>query len=87
MGACIFGGTNTERIQLTDKTMYIKGLWKSETHTSFCDLFLDFFHTNHTDYHRSLTLDDGVAEVSYEYQGVKYHREYFMSYPVIVLGI
>lgn len=87
MGACIFGGTNTERIQLTDKTMYIKGLWKSETHTSFCDLFLDFFHTNHTDYHRSLTLDDGVAEVSYEYQGVKYHREYFMSYPDNVLAI
>lgn len=87
MGASIFGGISTERIQLTDKTMYIKGLWKSETQTSFGDLYLDFSHTQRSNYHRSLTLNNGTAEVSYEYSGVKYHREYFMSYPDNVLVI
>lgn len=31
MGASIFGGTSTERLQLTDKTLYIRGLWGAET--------------------------------------------------------
>ena len=43
MGASIFGGTSTERLQLTDKTLYIRGLWGAETQTSFGDLYLDFF--------------------------------------------
>lgn len=87
MGASIFGGTSTERLQLTDKTLYIRGLWGAETQTSFGDLYLDFFHNLRTDYRRSLNLNKGIAEVSYEYQGVKYHREYFMSYPDNVLVI
>jgi len=87
MGASIFGGTSTERLQLTDKTLYIRGLWRAETHTSFGDLYLDFFHDLRTNYRRSLNLNKGIAEVSYEYQGVKYHREYFMSYPDNVLVI
>lgn len=87
MGASIFGGTSTERLQLTDKTLYIRGLWRAETQTSFGDLYLDFFHDLRTNYRRSLNLNKGIAEVSYEYQGVKYHREYFMSYPDNVLVI
>lgn len=87
MGASIFGGTNTERIQLTDKTMYIKGLWGSETHTSFGDLYIDFFHNLMSGYKRSLDLNKGIAEVEYDYSGVHYHREYFMSYPDNVLAI
>lgn len=87
MGASIFGGTSTERLQLTDKTLYIRGLWGSETQTSFGDLYLDFFHDCRTNYRRSLNLNKGIAEVSYEYKNVKYHREYFMSYPDNVLVI
>lgn len=81
------GGTSTERLQLTDKTLYIRGLWGAETQTSFGDLYLDFFHDLRSDYRRSLNLNKGIAEVSYQYQGVKYHREYFMSYPDNVLVI
>ena len=33
MGASIFGRTDSERLQFTDKTLYIKGLWNSETNT------------------------------------------------------
>ena len=32
-------------------------------------------------YYRDLNLDDSVAHVQYEYDGVTYNREYFASYP------
>lgn len=37
-------------------------------------------------YYRDLNLDDAVAHVRYEYDGVKYSREYFASYPKEVLA-
>lgn len=36
-------------------------------------------------YYRDLNLDESVAHVKYEYDGVKYNREYFASYPKEVL--
>ncbi len=36
-------------------------------------------------YYRDLNLDEAVAHVQYEYDGVKYNREYFASYPKEVL--
>lgn len=38
-----------------------------------------------TDYHRILSLDDAVARVSFSSGGVRYLREYFISYPANVL--
>lgn len=38
-----------------------------------------------TDYSRVLTLDDAVARVSFLSEGVRYVREYFISYPADVL--
>ncbi len=38
-------------------------------------------------YYRDLDLDDGTAHVNYEYNGIKYSREYFASYPKEVLVI
>lgn len=87
MGASIFGRMDTERIQITDKTLHIKGLWGVETQTAFADLYLDFFHTTYSRYERSLTLNDGICRVSYEHDGVTYEREYFASYPDNVLAI
>lgn len=87
MGGSVFGGIQSERIQMTDKTLYVRGLWGTVTHTSFCDLYLDFFHNTYTNYTRSLHLNEGRAEVEYDYQGVHYTREYFMSYPDNVMVI
>ena len=70
MGASIFGRIDTERIQITDKTLHIKGVWGVETQTAFADLYLDFFHTTYSRYERSLTLNDGICRVSYEHDGV-----------------
>lgn len=87
MGACIFGRTDSERLQITDKTLYIKGLFGAETQTAFADLYIDFFHSTRTNYERSLTLNDGICRVKYEHNSVKYKREYFMSYPDNVMVI
>ena len=37
------------------------------------------------DYHRVLSLDDAVARVSFGSGGIKYSREYFISYPANVM--
>lgn len=87
MGASIFGRIDTERIQITDKTLHIKGLWGVETQTAFADLYLDFHHTTRSRYERSLTLNDGICRVNYEHSGVNYSREYFASYPDNVMVI
>ena len=87
MGASIFGRTDSERLQITDKTLYIKGLWKSETSTSFADLYLDFFHSTFSNYQRGLNLDESVAYVNYEHDRVNYTREYFASYPDKVIAM
>lgn len=87
MGASVFGRTDCERLQITDKTLYIKGIWGYETQTAFADLYIDFFHTTRSNYQRSLTLNDAVCRVSYDYDQTHYEREYFMSYPDNVLVI
>ena len=38
-----------------------------------------------SNYYRDLNLDEAVAHVEYEYDNVKYNREYFASYPAQVL--
>ena len=87
MGASIFGRIDTERIQISDKTLHIKGLWGQETQTSFADLYIDFHHNTRGHYERSLTLNDGICRVNYEHNGVNYSREYFASYPDNVMVI
>lgn len=87
MGVSVFGGTDTERLQITDKTLHIKGLWGAETHTSFADIYLDFFHNNRSCYERSLSLNDAVCRVKYKYDNVNYSREYFASYPDKVMAM
>ena len=53
------------------------------------DLFLDFDHQDTTRYYRDLDLNTAIASVSYTADGVRYHREVFISHPdhVLVLRI
>lgn len=87
MGASVFGRTDSERLQITDKTLYIKGLWNNETNTSFADIYIDFFHSTFSNYQRGLNLEQSVAYVNYEHNGVNYEREYFASYPDKVIAM
>ncbi len=87
MGANVFGRTDTERLQITHKHLHNDGVYKFGGLTNFAELYLDFGHKETKDYRRSLHLNDAIAHVSYEYEGVTYQRELFMNYPDNVLVV
>ena len=78
LGAVVFGRTDRERVQLTDNTLFTpdSGL------TNLAETYIYFNHdeTGVENYYRDLVLNDAIAHVSYEYDGVNYTREYFTSY-------
>ena len=88
IGACLFGRTDTERVQITDKTLHIEGPYKGRGGLSnFLELYLDFNHADVKAYRRALNLNTATATVRYDAGGVHYLREYFASYPDRVVVI
>lgn len=87
MGANIFGRTDLERVQITDKTLANGGPYGSGGMTNFAEIFLEFDHYDYTNYKRSLNLNDGILYVDYESEGVQYSREYLANYPSNVIAI
>ena len=90
IGVNLFGRADTERVQITDKTIHVTGLYGDGgggSLTSFAELYLNFGHAEVKDYRRSLNLNTATALVSYQSGGVRYNREYFVSYPDKVLVI
>jgi alpha-L-fucosidase 2 len=87
VGACVFGRTDIERVQITDKTLHNQGKYGKGGLTSFAELYLDFNQDDVQNYRRSLSLNEAIAHVSYEQGGVTYQREYFASYPDNVVVI
>jgi len=87
MGANVFGRTDLERIQITEKTLANEGLYNVGGITNFCEIYLDLGHHNPINYRRSLNLNDAIFYVNYEHHGVKFSREYFASYPGNIIVI
>lgn len=87
MGANIFGRTDTERIQLTEKTLGNKSLWGLGGIENFAEIFLDIRHDSLMNYRRELCLNDAICRVNYDYEGVNYSREYFANYPSNVIAV
>lgn len=88
MGACVFGRTDTERIQLTEKTFGVKGPYKKGGIGNFAEIYIeDIHHPQPLNYKRELRLNYAVSTVSYEYDGVNYKREYFANYPSNVIVV
>ena len=87
MGANFFGRTDTERIQITEKTLLNRGLYGLGSLTNFAEIYLEFNHLHPENYKRSLNINDAIANIAYSYNGVNYHREYYMSYPDKVMVI
>ena len=50
MGANIFGRTDTERIQISEKTLAVKGPYGLSSFTNFAEIYLDFNHRHPADY-------------------------------------
>jgi alpha-L-fucosidase 2 len=90
MGVNLFGGTATERIQITENSLYDwgegRGL-KRQGLNNFAEVYIDFDHNKTSNYERELNLNEGVSRVNYEQGGVKYSREFFTSYPDKVMVI
>ena len=84
-GANVFGRTDTERIQLTEKSLSnpygIGGL------NNFSETYLDFGHTTVENYERGLLLNEAFAYVKYDCAGGHYERTYFTSYPDRVMVV
>lgn len=90
MGVNLFGGTTTERIQITENSLYDSEAGHGFRHgglNNFAEVYLDFGHNNATNYKRELNLNDGISHVKYEHEDVEYSREYFTSYPDRVMVI
>ena len=86
-GANIFGRTDTERIQISEKTLTHPNQYINENSVgglnSFSETYIDFGHSFNDvrNYKRYLDLKTAISGVSYTYDEVTYSREYFTSYP------
>lgn len=87
MGANLFGRTDIDRIQITEKTLSNEGLYGLGGMTNFAEIYLDFNHDMPQNYSRTLNLNDALFEVKYNCEGVVFTREYFMSYPDNVMVV
>ena len=91
MGANVFGGTETDRIQITENSLYDWAAknsgFKRRGVNNFAEVYVDFGHSNTSNYERELSLNEGVSSVQYKENGVEYSREYFASYPDKVMVI
>lgn len=90
MGVNIFGGTATDRIQITENSLYAgggKGGFKRNGLNNFAEVYIDFGHNQFSNYQRDLNVDEAISTVRYEHDGVTYSREYFTSYPDKVMVI
>lgn len=87
MGANIFGRTDVERIQLSEKTMSNKGAYGMGGFTNFAEIYLDIHHQYTKDYKRELRLNDAVSTVEYQHEGILYSRAYFANCPSNIIVV
>ncbi len=93
-GANVFGRVETERVQISEKTL--ANPWQRVQVTNgvtswpevaglnnFSETYIDFDHSSSSvsNYFRELDLRTAIASTSYDFDGATYSREYFVSYP------
>ncbi len=89
LGAMIFGGLDTERIQFNEDSLWTgdenpSGNYKTMgAYQTFGDVTIELSggQSDCRDYRRQLDIHEAVAGVAYTAGGVRYRREYFSSYP------
>lgn len=91
MGANVFGGPVTDRIQISENSLYDwadkNTGFKRRGLNNFAEVYIDFGHDKHAKYHRELNVNQAVSQVKYRQDGVDYTRDYFTSYPDKVMVI
>jgi len=83
-GVNVFGLVENERLQITEPSVLTK-----ENLTNAAEIRIRFPHSfeETENYERGLSLDNALAYVKYDLDGVHYEREYFASYPDRIMGI
>jgi alpha-L-fucosidase 2 len=81
LGAMIFGGTDTERIQFNESTLVTGTTETIGSYQPFGNIYLKWGHQNISAYKRTLTLNNAIQNIVYINGGTKYHHEYFISHP------
>jgi alpha-L-fucosidase 2 len=103
LGAMLLGGTDTERIQFNEISLWsgeriahdeYKGKDDPEkydmgAYQAFGDILIHLGHdpANVTDYRRQLDIDRAVHRVVYRYKGVRYQRIAYASHPAGVIVV
>jgi alpha-L-fucosidase 2 len=87
MGANVFGRTDMERIQITEKTLANEGLYGFGGLTNFAEIYLELNHHNPKSYRRALNLNEGILYLDYTHAGVRYSREYVANYPENIIAV
>ena len=81
LGAMLMGGTDSERIQFNEISLWTGNEEDTGNYQAFGDVFLDFGHKDVGQYRRELDLNRAVVRVEYASNGVKFVREAFSSAP------
>lgn len=88
LGGMIFGGTDKERIQFNEQTLWTGDEIKMGNYQPFGDLLIDSPElANATGYRRELDLSEAVHRSTFASNGVKFTREVFSSHPDKVMVI
>ena len=98
LGAMLFGGTDIERIQFNEISLWsgdrmprkedIKE-YRMGAHQAFGDIFIHLGHAPEkvTDYRRELDIERAVHRVTYKYDGVRYEQTAFANHPANVIVV
>jgi len=82
IGGMVFGGRQHEHVQFNEISLWTGDESNTGAYQAFGDVFIDLPGADTTgSYRRELDLGRAVQQISYEAGGVKYHREYFCSFP------
>ena len=83
LGAMVGGGTDTEAIQLNEKTFWEGNAQTYGAYQNLGYLYIENLasHGEATDYHFALDLTTAIAETAWEEGGVCYCREVLCSWP------
>ena len=94
LGASIFSGVEKDCIAISEHTLslppaHYMGMVKKEYqkplecagNECFEKIYLEFEHSDYTDYERTLNLETGIVSLTYKSGNVEYTRKAFASYP------
>ena len=87
IGAMIFGQLTREHVQFNDISLWTGDETVMGAYQPFGDIFISLAtpETVVTGYSHDLDLAQGVQRVTYQKDGVTFHREYFASHPAQVI--